>query len=166
MVRPSPPKPPLPFQPRLQLSLLSHAYYKENNPTLAFFLLLYLFRKLFSSLQHHSICISASPRAASFKQLYRTRPAQLPEPTCPLTMGRIRYSTSVSGLATIREFWSLSCSSRVPRHPRCHSKSGDRGTGVVRGHESKWTTYFRGLGKPVVAPRVASQSKMHTRRRQ
>ena len=37
------------------------------------------------------------PRAASFKQLYRMRPAQLPEPTCPLTMGRIRYSTSVSG---------------------------------------------------------------------
>jgi hypothetical protein len=39
-----------------------------------------------------------SCRAASFKQLYRTRPARLPEPTCPPIIGRIRYSTSsVSG---------------------------------------------------------------------
>jgi integrase len=43
------------------------------------------------------ISISASPRAASFKQLYRTRPARRLEPTCLLGMGRIRYSTSVSG---------------------------------------------------------------------
>jgi hypothetical protein len=50
----------------------------------------------FSSPQHHSICISASPQAASFKQLYRTRPARRPEPTCLLGMGRVRYSTSVS----------------------------------------------------------------------
>jgi hypothetical protein len=36
-------------------------------------------------------------RAASFKQLYRMRPAPRHEPTCALLMGRIRYSTSVSG---------------------------------------------------------------------
>ena len=29
------------------------------------------------------------------KRLYRTRPARLPEPTCTLTVGRIRYSTSM-----------------------------------------------------------------------
>jgi hypothetical protein len=56
-----------------------------------------LFPKPFSSFQHHSICIGASPPAASFKQLYRTRPARRPEPACALVMGRIRYSTSVSG---------------------------------------------------------------------
>jgi hypothetical protein len=40
---------------------------------------------------------SPRPRTASFKQLYRTRPARRPEPTCLLGMGRVRYSTSVYG---------------------------------------------------------------------
>jgi hypothetical protein len=54
----------------------------------------YLFPNPFSSPQDHSICINASPPAASFKQLYRTRPARCAEPTCALIKGRIRYSVS------------------------------------------------------------------------
>jgi hypothetical protein len=45
---------------------------------------------------------TASRRAASFKQLYRTRPARRPESTCVLGMGRIRYSTSVSEPRKVR----------------------------------------------------------------
>jgi hypothetical protein len=39
---------------------------------------------------------NASPRAAPFKPLYRTRPAGPPRLACALTVGRIRYSTRVS----------------------------------------------------------------------
>jgi hypothetical protein len=54
-------------------------------------------RCLSHSRRHHCICINASSRAASFKQLYRTRPAQ-PWRTYPRSViGRIRRSTSVSG---------------------------------------------------------------------
>src|SRR5262249_43131524 len=41
-----------------------------------------VFSRPFPSLEHHSICINDSPPAASFKQLYRTRPKRRPEPTC------------------------------------------------------------------------------------
>ena len=58
---------------------------------------------------------SPHPRAASFKQLYRTRPARLPEPTCALLMGRIRYSTSVSGPRVERRSTPLDWSIGHPR---------------------------------------------------
>jgi hypothetical protein len=51
----------------------------------------------FSSRRHHCICINASPRAASFKQLYRTRPAQPWRTYLRSVIGRIRRSASVAG---------------------------------------------------------------------
>jgi hypothetical protein len=76
----------------------SHANYKTKQSYARFFLAPVLVPEAFfitpTPLNLHK-CLP--PGAASFKQLYRTRPAQLLEPTCPLTLGRIRYNTSVSG---------------------------------------------------------------------
>jgi hypothetical protein len=89
------PKPATRFQPRLKLSPQPHTNYHHTNPDCPLLKFHSRFPKPFLSLQHHSICINASPPAASFKQLYRTRPARCPPPTCTLKMGRIRYSTSM-----------------------------------------------------------------------
>src|SRR6266699_3592390 len=94
------PKPVPHFKPRLELSPQPHANYHHTNPACPLVNSTPSSPEPFSSPQHHSICISASPRTASFKQLYRTRPPRRPEPTCAHAMGRIRYSTSVSWIAS------------------------------------------------------------------
>jgi hypothetical protein len=51
--------------------------------------------------------------------LYRMRSAQLPEPTYPPTMGRIRYSTSVYGprRQSTAGFWVTSAAPGCRLHP-------------------------------------------------
>lgn len=59
----------------------------EPNPT-AFGARHHRFPEPFSARQHHSICVDASSSAASFKQLYRTRPTRLQKIHLRLHMGR------------------------------------------------------------------------------
>jgi hypothetical protein len=72
---------PLPTSP--QTFAPTPAKYNQIHPPCPHSSLHYLFSKSFCP-QHHSICITAYPWAASFKQLYRTRPAQRGVPTCAL----------------------------------------------------------------------------------
>jgi hypothetical protein len=67
-------------QPRITIPLLPHANYNQTSPAFTLSNSSSSSRCLSLNPQNHSICINASPRAAPFKPVYRTR--RRTDPTC------------------------------------------------------------------------------------
>ena len=91
------PKPAPHFQPRLQLLPRPHTNYNQTNPASPLFPPLPLPEAFLITPTPFNLhnCLPAK-RLPSNSCIGRA-PHDVPEPTCLLAMGRIRYSTSVSG---------------------------------------------------------------------
>ena len=89
-----------------------HAPYHQTNPLCPVLNSSPSSRSLSPYPKHHSICISASPWAASFKQLYRTRPARRPERT--YFLGTRASDTTLAFLAN----FGIADNSGVEQHNR------------------------------------------------